>query len=216
MAVRAKVYAGGRDVAALGASWAGEPRVRPIRIDVTDPASIGKAAEEAGDITVLVNNAGTLRFGGALDGDLAAWQADLDTNLFGTVRVTRAFAPRLVKNAPGAVVNISSIIGLAPAPGMTGYSISKAAVHSFSQGLRTELRDSGVEVAAVYPAQIDTDMLKDVKADKAPPSLVAARIVRELAAGAREIYPDDSSAYLAAIYSSEPRRLEDIFSGAAR
>jgi short-subunit dehydrogenase len=182
------VYAGARDIAALDAPWSADPRVQLIRIDVTDPASIDEAAAKASDTAVLINNAGTLRFGGALDGDLATYQADLDTNLFGTVRVTRAFAPNLVNNSPGAVVNISSIIALAPARGMVGYSISKAAVHSFSQGLRAELRDSGVDVVGVYPAQIDTDMLKGVEADKASPELVAERIVRELRAGAQEIY----------------------------
>jgi NAD(P)-dependent dehydrogenase (short-subunit alcohol dehydrogenase family) len=211
----AKVYAGARDIAALDAPWSADPRVQLIRIDVTDPASIDEAAAKASDTAVLINNAGTLRFGGALDGDLATYQADLDTNLFGTVRVTRAFVPNLVNNSPGAVVNISSIIALAPARGMVGYSISKAAVHSFSQGLRAELRDSGVDVVGVYPAQIDTDMLKGVEADKASPELVAERIVRELRAGAQEIYPDDSSAYLAGVYSSEPQRLEAIFSGTA-
>jgi short-subunit dehydrogenase len=88
-------------------------------------------------------------------------------------------------------------------------------VHSFSQGLRAELRDTGVDVIAVYPAQIDTDMLTGVEADKAAPDLVAERIVRGLRDGAPEVYPDDSSAYLAEVYSSEPRRLEAIFSGRA-
>ncbi|HTW05565.1 MAG TPA: SDR family NAD(P)-dependent oxidoreductase [Streptosporangiaceae bacterium] len=211
----AKVYAGARNIGAIDVPWAADPRVRLIRIDVTDSASVDEAAAQAGDTTLLINNAGTLRFGSALDGDLAAYQADLDINLFGTVRVTRAFAPHLIKNSPGAVVNLSSIIALAPARGLAGYSIAKAAVHSYSQALRTELRASGVEVTAVYPAQIDTDMLKDVEAAKTAPEVVAERIVRELQAGAQEIYPDDSSAYLGGVYAAEPWRLEDIFAGAA-
>lgn len=211
----AKVYAGARDIEAFDAPWAADPRVRLVRIDVTDSASVDEAAAQAGDTTLLINNAGTLRFGSALDGDLAAYQADLDINLFGTVRVTRAFVPQLIKNAPGAVVNLSSIIALAPARGLVGYSIAKAAVHSFSQALRTELRESCVEVSAVYPAQIDTDMLKGVEADKTAPEVVAERIVRELQAGAQEIYPDDSSAYLGGVYAAEPWRLEDILAGAA-
>jgi short-subunit dehydrogenase len=213
LAGAAKVYAGARDVTALDAPWAADPRVRLIRIDVNDPASIDEAVAEASDTSVLINNAGTLRLNGALDGDLGSYQADLETNLFGTIRVTRTFAAALIRNSPALVVNLSSIIALAPARGMVGYSISKAAVHSFSQGLRAELRNSGVEVAAVYPAQIDTDMLKGIEASKAAPGLVAERIVGQLRAGAQEIYPDDSSAYLAGVYSAGPRRLEAIFSG---
>jgi short-subunit dehydrogenase len=209
----AKVYAGARDISSVDAYWAADDRVRLVQVDVTDPRSVEAAAAAAADVTLLVNNAGTLRFGRALDGDLAAFRDDLETNLFGTVHVTRAFTHQLAARDASAIVNISSIIALAPAREMAGYSISKAAVHSFTQALRAELREPGVDVIGVYPAQIDTDMLKGVDVDKASPEEVAERIVHGVQAGAQEIYPDDSSAYLAGVFSSGPARLEAIFSG---
>ena len=84
----AKVYATSR----LPGAAAG-PRVQPLTLDVTDPASVDAAAAAAPDVTVLVNNAGVLAFGSALTGDLAAFERDLATNYLGTLRVTRAFAP---------------------------------------------------------------------------------------------------------------------------
>src|SRR5262249_14693026 len=87
----AKVYAAPRAAAAV----AGDPRVQPLALDITDPASVTAAAAAAPDVTVLVNNAGVLAFGSALTGDLAAFERDLATNYLGTLRVTRAFAPAL-------------------------------------------------------------------------------------------------------------------------
>src|SRR5215470_1734892 len=134
----AKVYATARTP---GTVTAADPRVRTLALDVTDPASVTAAAAAAPDVTVLVNNAGVLAFGSALDGDLASFERDLRTNYLGTLRVTRAFVPALERNAPATVVNILTLIALAPAGPMAGYSASKAAAHSSTQALRTELRD---------------------------------------------------------------------------
>jgi NAD(P)-dependent dehydrogenase (short-subunit alcohol dehydrogenase family) len=167
----AKVYAASRTAAADG-----DPRVQPLALDITDPASVAAAAA-APDVTVLVNNAGVLAFGSALTGDLAAFERDLATNYLGTLQVTRAFAPALERNAPAAVVNILTLIALAPAGPMAGCSASKAAAHSITQALRAELRDRGVTVLGAYPGGIDTDMLAGVDAPKAPPETVAERII---------------------------------------
>jgi len=105
-----KVYAASRTPAAAN----GDPRVQPLVLDVTDPASVTAAAAAAPDVTVLVNNAGVLAFGSALTGDLTAFERDLATNYLGTLRVTRAFAPALERNAPAAIVNVLTLIALAP------------------------------------------------------------------------------------------------------
>src|SRR4029079_14414386 len=81
-----KLYATTRAPAAAG----DDPRVQPLRLDVTDPASVAAATAAAPDVTVLVNNAGVLAFGSALTGDLASFERDLATNYLGTLRVTRA------------------------------------------------------------------------------------------------------------------------------
>jgi len=202
----AKVYATSRTPAAVASGR--DPRVQPLALDVTDPASVTAAAAAAPDVTVLVNNAGVLAFGSALTGDLASFERDLATNYLGTLRVTRAFTPALQRNAPAAVVNILTLIALAPVGPMAGYSASKAAAHSITQALRAELRDRGITVLGAYPGGIDTDMLAGVEADKAPPEVVAGRIIASLAAGHTVVFPDDASAAAGSVYLSDPLQLE--------
>jgi NAD(P)-dependent dehydrogenase (short-subunit alcohol dehydrogenase family) len=206
----AKVYATSRTpVAAAGH----DPRVQPLRLDVTDPASVTAAAAAAPDVTVLVNNAGVLAFGSALSGDLASFERDLATNYMGMLRVTRAFAPIMERNAPAAVVNILTLIALAPAGPMAGYSASKAAAHSITQALRAELRNRGITVLGAYPGGIDTDMLAGVQAPKASPAVVAERVIAALATGQTIVFPDDTSATAGEVYLSDPVRLEHLLAG---
>jgi NAD(P)-dependent dehydrogenase (short-subunit alcohol dehydrogenase family) len=176
-----KVYATARDPRNVGPAVSRDPRVTVLPLDVTDEASVAAAAKVATDVTLLVNNAGVLGFGGVLDGDLDLFQRDMLTNQIGLLRVSRAFVPILTSNAPGAIVNVLTLIALAPVAGMAGYCASKAAAHSVTQSLRAELRDSGIEVVGAYPGGIDTDMLAGVEAAKAAPEGVAARIVAGVA-----------------------------------
>jgi NAD(P)-dependent dehydrogenase (short-subunit alcohol dehydrogenase family) len=206
----ARVYATSRTA---GAGVSEDPRVRPLVLDVTDPASVAAAAVAAPDVTVLVNNAGALAFGSALDGDLAGFERDLQTNYIGTLRVTRAFAPLLERNAPAAVVNVLTLIALAPMGPMAGYCASKAAAHSITQALRAELRPRGISVLGAYPGGIDTDMLAGVEAPKAPPQVVADRIVSALAASETVVFPDDASAAAGAVYLADPLKLEQMLAG---
>jgi NAD(P)-dependent dehydrogenase (short-subunit alcohol dehydrogenase family) len=164
-------------------------------------------------VTVLVNNAGVLAFGTALAGDLADFERDLRTNYLGTLRVTRAFVPVLERNAPAAVVNVLTLIALAPMGPMAGYSASKAAAHSITQALRAELRPLGISVLGAYPGGIDTGMLAGIEAPKAPPQLVASRIVAALTAGESLTFPDDASAAAGDVYLSDPIKLEQMLTG---
>lgn len=209
----AKVYVTARTPGSVADSVAADRRVRTLALDVTDPASVRAAAALASDVRILVNNAGVLAFGGVLDGDLDAFERDLRTNYLGTLRVTREFVPILERNAPAAVVNVLTLIALAPAPPMAGYSASKAAAHSMTQALRAELRGRGIEVLGAYPGGIDTDMLAGVDADKAPPEVVAKRIVSALAAGQSTVFPDDASARAGSVYLTDPLKLEQMLAG---
>jgi NAD(P)-dependent dehydrogenase (short-subunit alcohol dehydrogenase family) len=209
----AKVYATARTPGAIAADLAADPRVATLALDVTDPASVAEAAAAAPDVTVLVNNAGVLAFGSALEGDLAGFERDLRTNYLGTLRVTRAFVPALERNAPAAVVNVLTLIALAPVSPMAGYSASKAAAHSITQALRAELRSRGITVLGAYPGGIDTDMLAGVEAEKAAPELVAHRIVTALAADETVAFPDDASASAGAVYRQDPLMLEHLLLG---
>ena len=209
-----KVYATARTLGSIaGSSVIADPRVEPLALDITDPVSVRAAAAAADDVTVLVNNAGVLAFGGVLDGDLDSFERDLRTNYMGTLRVTREFVPVLERNAPAAVVNVLTLIALAPVPPMAGYSASKAAAHSMTQALRAELRGRGIKVLGVYPGGIDTDRLAGVEADKAPPEVVAQRIVAALGAGHSTVFPDDASAAAGAVYLADPLKLEQMLAG---
>jgi NAD(P)-dependent dehydrogenase (short-subunit alcohol dehydrogenase family) len=210
-----KVYATSRTPGAIAADVAADPRVRTLTLDITDPASVEQAAAAAQDVAVLVNNAGVLAFGSALDGDMDAFERVLCTNYLGTLRVTRALVPALERHAPAAVVNVLTLIALAPVSPMAGYSASKAAAHSITQALRAELRGRGITVLGAYPGSIDTDMLAGVEAQKAPPGLVAERIVAALGAGESVVFPDDASAGAGAVYLHAPLKLEQLL-GRAR
>ena len=110
----AKVYAAARVPGTVAAHVTADPRVAVLTLDITAPASVRAAAEVAGDVTIVVNNAGVLGFGSALDGSLEVFERDLSTNYLGTLRVTRAFVPVLERHAPAAVVNVLTLIALAP------------------------------------------------------------------------------------------------------
>jgi NAD(P)-dependent dehydrogenase (short-subunit alcohol dehydrogenase family) len=209
----AKVYTTSRTPGAVAADVAADPRVTTLTLDITDPASVKQAAAAAQDVTVLVNNAGVLTFGSALDGDLDAFERDLRTNYLGTLRVTRAFVPALERNAPAAVVNVLTLIALAPVTPMAGYSASKAAAHSATQALRAELRERGIAVLGAYPGGIDTDMLAGVDAAKAPPEVVAMRIIAALGAHQTVVFPDDASAGAGGVYLQDPLKLEQMLLG---
>jgi NAD(P)-dependent dehydrogenase (short-subunit alcohol dehydrogenase family) len=208
-----RVYAAARRPEHIDARLTADRRVRTLALDVTDDASVRAAAAQATDISLLINNAGVLAFGSALDGDLDLFERDLATNYLGTLRVSRAFVPVLEARRPAAIVNVLTLVALAPVPPMAGYSASKAAAHSVTQALRAELRGRGIDVVGAYPGGIDTDMLAGVDADKAPPELVAARIVAGVAAGEEVIWPDDVSAGAGAVYLTDPRRLEQLLAG---
>jgi NAD(P)-dependent dehydrogenase (short-subunit alcohol dehydrogenase family) len=208
-----KVYATAREAASVSREVADDPRVHVLQLDVTSSASVAAAAAAASDVNVLINNAGVLNFGGVLDGDLGGFEADLRTNYFGVLRVTRAFLPALERNAPGAVANVLTLIALAPVAPMAGYSASKAAAHSLTQALRAELKVRGINVLAAYPGGIDTDMLAGVEAEKADPALVARRIVAALAADESIVFPDDASRGAGSVYLTDPLELERLLAG---
>ena len=123
-----KVYAAARKRADLDAVVALDPkRVTPVVLDLGKAAEVTAAAAAAKDVNVLINNAGVLSFGSVLEASEETLRRDLDINYFGTIRVTRAFAPVIEKNVGGVVVNLLSVVSLASMPGVAGYNASKAA-----------------------------------------------------------------------------------------
>lgn len=209
----ARVYATARNPQTIDPVVAADPRVRTLALDVTVQASIDAAVEVASDVDLLINNAGVLGFGSALEGDIDHFRRDMHTNYIGMVSVSRAFVPVLESNGPAAIANVLTLIALAPVGPMAGYSASKAAAHSFTQALRTEVRGRGIEVVGAYPGGIDTDMLAGVEAEKAAPAEVARRIVAGIAAGEAMVWPDDASEGAGKVYLADPLQLERMLAG---
>ncbi|QPF86087.1 SDR family oxidoreductase [Bradyrhizobium genosp. L] len=205
----AKIYATARDPNTLPAF--GDPRVVPLQLDVTSDASVDSAANVAGDVDVLVNNAGTLAFGDYIDSGLETFDDDMRTNYFGTLRVLRAFTPQFIARKSGTIANMSSVVGLSAVPVMAGYSASKAAVHSITQSLRGTLEKDNITVIGVYPGPIETDLAKPVPyPQKATPEYAAANIVKGIAEGQTYIFPDPMAQQVQQLWSTDNRKLEYV------
>ena len=130
-----RVYAASRN----GEAHA-DPRVVPLKLDITDSAQVREAAAAAPDVELLVNNAGRNTAHSVIQGDLELLRRDFDVNVHGTLEITRAFVPTLAAAKQAAIVNILSISSMASMPVIGGYSVSKAALWSLTQAMRAELR----------------------------------------------------------------------------
>jgi NAD(P)-dependent dehydrogenase (short-subunit alcohol dehydrogenase family) len=127
--------------------------LRLLALDVTDPRSIASALEIAGDIDVLVNNAGVGLLSVFEGTPLQAARETFEANTFGAMAVTHAFLPRLRQRRAGVIVNVSSSVTLKSLPMLSVYSASKAALNAFSESLALELQPFGVRVGLVLPGQ---------------------------------------------------------------
>jgi len=188
----AKVYAGARNPDSVDLAG-----VTPIALDITDPASVEAAAGATGDVSLLINNAGSATGAGLLDGSLADIKLELDTHFFGTLAVTRAFAPQLAAaGASGngsAVLNVLSVLSWVSFPAIGAYSAAKAAEWSLTNALRQELAGQGTQVTALHVGYMDTDMARDVTEPKTDPAVVAKLALDGLAAGQFEVVADEVS-----------------------
>ena len=207
-----KVYAAARDTADLGAARALDPaRVVAIRLDVTDPAAIEALASSAPDVQILVNNAGVLDFGSALDIPVETIERHFTVNFYGPLRMARTLAPVIEAAGGGAIINLSSIVALASMPALASYNASKAALASLTQSLRGSLAAKGISVHGVFPGPVDTDMSAAITFPKTSPADVARAIVEGVAAGKEDIFPDPMSASTYAAWASDHKAVEHQF-----
>ena len=206
-----RVYAAARpetDLNALAA--AGDSRIVPVRLDVTDDDQVERVAKEAGDVRILFNNAGVLNFGSVLDAPAAAFTKNFGVNFFGLLHTTRAFAPTLTKNE-GAVVNILTLVALASMPSLGVYNASKAAAWSLTQSLRADFAKRQVKVFSVFPGAVDTHMLKGVEMPKASPAEVATEALKGIEDNEEDIFPDPMSRQLYAHWATNHKAIERQF-----
>ena len=169
------------------------PGVMPLGLDITDRDSIARAAAIAGDATLIVNNAGISTGTSLMDGDLARIELELETNFYGPLRVTRAFAPILVANGGGAILNVLSVLSWLHLPSTGAYSAAKAAAWAMTDVARQELAPHGIHVAALHVAYMDTDMAAHITAPKADPADVAALALDGIENDLTEILADDTT-----------------------
>jgi 3-oxoacyl-[acyl-carrier protein] reductase len=152
-------YRSGADEAQAVASGIGG---RAVQADVAQAEDAQRLVEEAGDVDILVNNAGVTR-----DGLLARmsdedWRVVLDTNLGGTFNTCRAVSRGMMRRRGGAIVNVSSIVGIHGNPGQTNYSASKAGIIGFTKALARELGSRGVRANVVAPGYVSTRLTNEL------------------------------------------------------
>jgi len=145
---------------------------RAVQADVSDPASARQLVEEAGDLDVLVNNAGLTR-----DGLLARmpdddWRAVIETNLSSVFYTCRAVTRPMMKKRAGSIVNVSSIVGIHGNWGQTNYGASKAGIIGFTKSLARELGSRNVRANVVAPGYVNT-RLTDVLPDEAKEAMLS-------------------------------------------
>lgn len=196
-----KVYASARSPQ----EW-DDPRIVPLALDVTSPDSVAAAAEQAGDVTVLVNNAGAST--GVRFDDLAGARALFETNFWGQLEVTNAFAPVLARNGGGAVLNVLSALSWLAIADV--YSATKAAFWSATNTQR--LRLAPTQVLALHLGYTDTPMTRGVTEPKNDPADVVEAAYDGLEAGAHEVLADEVSRQLKAGLSAP---VEALYPGLA-
>jgi len=187
-----KVYAGARDPATV--TQAG---VQPLRLDVTNPVDVAAAAELASDVTLVINNAGIGEFGGFLAPDSeAVTRRMFETNFFGTLRVSHAFAPVLKENGGGALLNVLSIVSWVNGGQLAGYAASKSAAWSLTNALRHELAAQQTQVTALHMAFVDTDLVRALDQPKTSPEDIVRRALDGLEAGLDEVLGDERTQFV--------------------
>ncbi|MFJ8580899.1 SDR family oxidoreductase [Micromonospora sp. NPDC093277] len=184
----AKVYAAARNPETVDV-----PGAVPLRLDVTDDKSV-EAAAAAGDVTLLINNAGVATLSSFIGSDLANARQEMEVNFWGMLRMVRAFAPILDLNGGGAILNVLSQSSFRAFGFADTYGAAKAAAWQLTNGVRLELAGQGTQVIALAMALVDTDMSAWAKSEQgwslADPADVVRAALDGVEAGALEVYGD--------------------------
>lgn len=203
----AKIYAAARDAGSITAGG-----VEPLELDITDPDQVAAAATAAGDVQVLINNAGISTGTPLVAGDEAAIRREMETNFFGPLRTTRAFAPVLASNGGGAILNVVSALSWFTVPAAGAYAASKSAAWALTDSTRLELAAQGTHVVAVHMGLVDTDMAQGVDAPKIAPADLANAGLDAIESGAQEVLADDWAAFVKSGLTLDPKaRYEQLF-----
>lgn len=191
-----KIIIAGRNKEKLDAAAEGHENIFTIQADITSEKDIERLAEEIkvnfGGLNILINNAGHA-YAYTLSDHSDTYRkasAEFETNYFAPIRLTEKLLPLLKEQENAAVVNVSSIVALAPGSDVPTYSDSKAALHSYTQLLRHELaKDSGIKVFELMPPLVNTDFSAEIggKENGIPASEVADSLISGLTNDSYEI-----------------------------
>jgi NAD(P)-dependent dehydrogenase (short-subunit alcohol dehydrogenase family) len=195
-----KVYAGSRDPSKISI-----PGALPIKLDITSPEDVKAAVAACGDVSILINNAGIASPVPLLGDDITEKaHREMETNYFGTWRMSSAFAPVLAKNGGGALVNMLSVLSWISMGPYESYCASKSAEWALTNALRNELKKQGTQVIGIHAGLIDTDMASGIPGAKTSPEDIVARVLAGLENGDVEILADEISRNVKAGLTAEP------------
>jgi uncharacterized oxidoreductase len=163
-----KVLITGRDANKLSAVVKANPGIEARELDVTDPAAIKSFARQVTNdfpaLNVLINNAGIMRAEDLTSGETETAEATISTNLLGPIRLTAALLPQLLTAPRAAVLTVASGLAFVPRSLAPTYCATKAAIHSYSQTLRVQLRNTSVQVIELVPPYLQTELLNPSQA----------------------------------------------------
>ncbi|WP_054028543.1 SDR family NAD(P)-dependent oxidoreductase [Bacillus sp. FJAT-28004] len=197
------------------------------QMDVTDNEQVKRTVEaviaEYGKIDVLLNNAGYGKFENFMSMNVESFEQMMDTNYLGIVRCTKAVVPHMVKQGNGHIVNIASLAGKIGTAKSTSYTATKHAVLGFTNALRMELREQGIQVSAVNPGPIDTPFfsladpsgsyVKNVNWFMMKPEYVVKKIIRLIERRKAELDLPNTAALGIKLYQLLPRTIDRLFGG---
>lgn len=182
-----KVYAAARDPATVSL-----PGVQALKLDVTKPEEVAAAAALASDVTLVINNAGVGQPGGFLAADSEdVARRMLETNFYGVLRMSKAFAPTLKANGGGGLLNVLSIASWVNGGELAAYAASKSAAWSLTNSLRNELAAQNTQVLGLHMGYVDTDLTRGFDVPKSSAEDIVKRALDGLEAGADEVLADE-------------------------
>jgi len=188
-----QVIIAGRRQEMLDQTASGSPGMKAIVLDMGDPASIDSAVQKLTahfpELNVVINNAGIMRPEDVKKGAVADAEAIVTTNLLGPIRLTAALLPYLLEQTSATVINVSSGLAFVPLAMTPTYCATKAAIHSYSQSLRYQLKDTGVRVLEIIPPWVATELMGATPDDSRAMPLDAfiAETMELLATSAEEV-----------------------------
>ncbi|MEU6584665.1 SDR family NAD(P)-dependent oxidoreductase [Nocardia sp. NPDC046763] len=194
------VIVAGRRRDVLDQVAAANPGIEVVELDIADPDSITKAAEQVlnahPDLNVLLNNAGIMLPDDAASPlDEATMTAQVTTNLLGTIRTTSAFIEHLERQPDATILYNTSTLAFTPLAQFAVYSATKAALHSYALSQRFLLRNTGVKVQEIVPPWVATGLVGGDEGQAMPVEDFIAQVIEELATDSEEIVVEQARTF---------------------